>query len=256
MNFYKLSLDHVDTRTNILIFLFKNKYKKELFKTKSVFADKIGLEIGGPSTFFSSELFPIYEWAKLVDGCNFSANTIWEGNIDTTQYNYFPNKIGTQYILEGSDLNEIEDEKYDFVLSSHNLEHIANPLKAIQEWVRVLKPGGFLLLILPDKRFTFDHKRPYTAFSHLLDDFESNVGEDDLTHVPEILKLHDLRLDPGAGTDFGVFKRRCENNFEVRCLHQHIFSFEVLKEAMKYFNLNTISTHDVPPFHKIILAQK
>jgi ubiquinone/menaquinone biosynthesis C-methylase UbiE len=153
--------------------------------------------------------------------------------------------LGRQYILDGSHLDEIADEKYDFLLSSHNLEHIANPLKAVKEWVRVLKPGGFILLVLPDKRFTFDRNRPYTSFSHILSDFESNIGEDDLTHLSEILQLHDLKMDPGAGRDFEVFKKRCENNFEVRGLHQHVFSFDLLEESAAYFNLSAVCKYDV-----------
>jgi len=129
-------------------------------------------------------------------------------------------------------------------------------LKAIKEWVRVLKPGGFILLVLPDKRFTFDRKRPDTTFSHILSDFESKIGEDDLTHLSEILQLHDLKMDPGAGRDFEVFKKRCENNFVVRGLHQHVFSFDLLEESATYFKLSTICKYDVPPFHKIFLAQK
>lgn len=254
--FYNLRFNTVEWRTKLLLALFKNNYKKKLSSYKFAFDHKIGLEIGGPSDFFSSDVFPIYDWAKEIDGCNFSRNTIWEGAIETNEYKYHPKKSGRQYILDGSRLDEIADEKYDFLLSSHNLEHIANPLKAVKEWVRVLKPGGFILLVLPDKRFTFDRNRPYTSFSHILSDFESNIGEDDLTHLSEILQLHNLKMDPGAGRDFEVFKKRCENNFEVRGLHQHVFSFDLLEESAAYFNLSAVCKYDVPPYHKIFLAQK
>ncbi|MBE9598799.1 methyltransferase domain-containing protein [Pedobacter sp. MC2016-24] len=254
--FYDLGFNKVEWRTKILLLLFNKTYKKKLIEYKYAFADKIGLEIGGPSKFFSSEILPIYNWVERIDGCNFSKNTIWEGAIDGDQYKFHPDKSGKQYILDGSDLVEIEDKKYDFLLSCHNLEHIANPLKAIKEWVRVLKPGGFMLLILPDKRFTFDRNRPYTSFDHILSDFESNMGEDDLTHLEEILRLHDLIMDPGAGMDFEVFKERCEDNFAVRGLHQHVFSFDLLEEISSYFNLSTVLKYDVPPYHKIILARK
>jgi SAM-dependent methyltransferase len=255
-NFYSYGLKKVELRTKLLLFLFKNRYQKFLADYRYAFDGKNGLEIGGPSDFFSSEILPIYEWAEKVDGCNFSNNTIWEGTIDTNRYNYFPEKSGRQYIMEGTDLSEIENDRYDFLLSSHNLEHIANPLKALKEWIRVIKPGGFILLILPDKRFTFDHNRPYTTFPHLLSDFESAKDEHDLTHLSEILELHDLKLDPGAGKDFNVFKKRCENNFEVRGLHHHVFSFDLLEKSLLHFNLNVISKYDVPPYHKIIIAQK
>lgn len=37
----------------------------------------------------------------------------------------------------------------DFIFSSHLLEHLDDPQKALSEWYRVLKPGGTLFLYLP-----------------------------------------------------------------------------------------------------------
>jgi len=47
----------------------------------------------------------------------------------------------------------VEKERYDFVYSSHVLEHIWFPEKALIEWLRILKPGGFLILHLPHRYF-------------------------------------------------------------------------------------------------------
>jgi hypothetical protein len=53
--------------------------------------------------------------------------------------------------------------------------------------------------LLPDKRRTFDHRRPVTTLAHLIADLNADMAEDDLTHLPEILALHDLERDPDAG---------------------------------------------------------
>ena len=45
----------------------------------------------------------------------------------------------------------VQDETYDFVYSSHCLEHIENPALALKNWFRILKPGGFLLLYVPHR---------------------------------------------------------------------------------------------------------
>ncbi len=45
------------------------------------------------------------------------------------------------------------DDSLDFVFSSHCLEHFSDPRKATQESLRVLKPGGYLVFILPDMRY-------------------------------------------------------------------------------------------------------
>ncbi len=50
--------------------------------------------------------------------------------------------------LDGRTL-PFEDNSFDRFIATHVLEHIAFPHLVIQEWVRVLKPGGILSLILP-----------------------------------------------------------------------------------------------------------
>ena len=68
----------------------------------------------------------------------------------------------------------------------------------------------------------FDHRREPTEVAHLLEDYERNTLEDDLTHLPEILQKHDLSMDSGVGTT-EEFHLRSLNNFENRCLHHHVF---------------------------------
>jgi hypothetical protein len=53
-------------------------------------------------------------------------------------------------------------------------------------------------------------------------DFENDTGEDDLSHVPEILDKHDLSRDAAAGS-FEAFRQRCLDNVDNRCLHHHVF---------------------------------
>jgi len=243
-------------RTQLREYLNKSRETRFFAKYKYAFHQKNGLEIGGPSGLFSTGILPIYQWANSIDGCNFSDKTLWEGDIDTSGYAYYPGKTGKQYIIDGSDLSRIKSNQYDFLLSCHNLEHIANPLKAIKEWVRMLKPGGLIMLVLPEKTFTFDHKRSFTPFEHLLADFENATGEDDLTHLTEILELHDLSRDGLAGDNFDSFKKRGENNFINRALHHHVFSQDVLQSALAYFNVKTLDQYFTKPYHQIILGRK
>jgi predicted SAM-dependent methyltransferase/ADP-heptose:LPS heptosyltransferase len=57
------------------------------------------------------------------------------------------------YIDDAQDLRLFATEQYDFVFSSHLLEHIPfdKVVKTLKEWLRVLKVGGYLLLYLPDE---------------------------------------------------------------------------------------------------------
>jgi SAM-dependent methyltransferase len=63
-----------------------------------------------------------------------------------------PNCLG--YDIEDGNaqlLDGIGTETYDFVYSSHTLEHMYNPMEALQNWWRVVKPGGYLILYIPHR---------------------------------------------------------------------------------------------------------
>lgn len=69
---------------------------------------------------------------------------------------------------DGTTLAGIADDWYDFVHSSHCLEHILDPIVALYHWMRVTKPGGHVIVIVPDEelyergvwpsQFNMDHK--------------------------------------------------------------------------------------------------
>ena len=52
---------------------------------------------------------------------------------------------------------DVVDRSYDAVLSSHAIEHQPDLVRHLQQVERVLNPGGGYFLIIPDKRYCFDH---------------------------------------------------------------------------------------------------
>lgn len=177
------------------------------------------------------------------DGVNFSENTMWWNKSSSGNYEYDGKTLGKIYIADAIDMNCVDSEKYDFVLSSNNLEHIANPIKALKEFLRVLKTGGVLTLVVPRKDRTFDHKREFTKFEHILEDYQNNTQEDDLTHMPEIIELHDYDMDDLCNhIDKEEFKRRAALNIQYRNLHHHVFSEECLRKIFEFLNLKIISS--------------
>lgn len=241
-------------------FLFPSITNSKIFrKYKSLFKHKLALEIGGPSPAFrENNIFPIYEILEAVDGCNFSSNTVWEGQIvaGLGNYKYAESLTGLQYINEGSNLSTIPNEHFDVVLSCHSLEHIANPLKAIKEWMRVLKPKGYILLILPHPNFTFDHKRPITKFEHFLKDYQNGIDETDIECLEEVLNFHDMKRDPMGPNTLIELKERCLKNYENRCLHHHVFNIELIKEMFKFSGINFIESEFVSSCNMITIGQK
>ncbi len=214
---------------------------------------KSGLEFGGPSSIFSSNhLIPIYDSVRAIDLCNFAPQTIWTTKDD---HQRLGSRLGKQIVAEASDAPKIANESYDFVAASHVLEHVANPLRALKEWKRILKPSGTILVVLPHKAGTFDHRRSFTSFAHIKGDFESNVNESDLTHLQEILELHDLVLDPPAGSP-EQFRDRCLQNLSTRAMHHHVFSPEVVVEMFDFLEMRILNVAVERPYHIIVHAGK
>ena len=48
-------------------------------------------------------------------------------------------------------LKGLNDEQFDFVYSSHTLEHMQDPAVALKNWYRVLKKGGYLIIYIPHR---------------------------------------------------------------------------------------------------------
>jgi SAM-dependent methyltransferase len=215
--------------------------------------DKRGLEIGGPSPFFGgNKLVPVYDRCRQIDNCDFSGQTVWS---NAAEKRGFETVFEKRYVAEASDLQAVSDASYDFVVASHVLEHIANPLRALQEWKRVLKPGGTLLILVPDRRHTFDRRRPFSSFEHIEADFLANTREDDLTHLDEVLSLHDLSLDPWAGSR-EQFIGRCLRNAEIRAMHHHVFSSEVLAAMFARLNVCVLNISHERPDHILGFVRK
>jgi ubiquinone/menaquinone biosynthesis C-methylase UbiE len=196
---------------------------------KKITNRKNGVEIGGPSSTGTI----IYQGATCIDNVIFSNDTIWSKHGKC--YNYYENKQGVVIVNDAVNITNVPDESYDFVFSSHSLEHIANPLKAINEWLRIIKKDGHIVIIVPEKSMCFDHKREYSKFATLLSQYEKDVDEDDLSTLPEILRKHDLKMDPHAG-DLTSFTKRSLENFENRTLHHYVYNDELLMDICKHFH--------------------
>lgn len=71
-------------------------------------------------------------------------------------------------VAPGDDL-PFKNNVWDFVISSHVIEHFYDPVKTIEEWLRVVKPGGYVYIIAPHKERTFDRDRPRTTLAEIID---------------------------------------------------------------------------------------
>lgn len=88
----------------------------------------------------------------------------------------FPGIVGVRtWDLEDGDaqhLAGVADEEFDFVHSSHCLEHLRDPVAGLRNWFRAVRPGGHLVVTVPDEdlyeqgvfpsAFNRDHKWTFT----------------------------------------------------------------------------------------------
>ncbi|MFZ0891358.1 MAG: class I SAM-dependent methyltransferase [Thermoplasmata archaeon] len=194
---------------------------------KSRVNDGKGLEIGGPSRIFGAKgPVPIYPFLASCDNVDFAQETLWTpASAPGQNGGATPVPNGSKVVSDATHIPDFNSASYDVLLSSHVIEHLANPLRALKESKRLLKTDGVLLAVVPDGARTFDHRRPVTSLEHIIHDFDNHVEEDDLSHLEEVLELHDLSMDPGAGSR-EEFVARSYNNARVRALHHHVFSME------------------------------
>lgn len=96
-----------------------------------------------------------------------------------------------------ADALPLADGSVDFLLSAHCLEHCPDTIAVLFEWLRVLEPGGRLVLVLPHGDRTFDRGRPRTSLDHHVADFLVGADRSDDEHVAEFERVSIPQHAPG-----------------------------------------------------------
>jgi SAM-dependent methyltransferase len=216
----------------------------------------VGLEIGGPSLAVAD--LGVYTAPARLDNADFSPSTLWSSSVDGAAYECAGKTCpGTTHVVDAVALaTKLPLGYYDFVVSSHVLEHLVNPLKALWHMSAVTKAGGFALHVLPWKVATFDHCRRTTPWKELLAHYREDRDETDVgDHLDEVRAHYDLARDPKAGT-WDEFLDRCSRHAENRALHVHVFDFELLQTCLEFMGYRVLDLQLVAPLHQVILAQK
>ena len=78
--------------------------------------------------------------------------------------------VEVDLVLENQTLPEALGPRapVDYVVASHVMEHLADPVDWLAEIAGVLRDGGVLFLVVPDKRFTFDFYRTPSTTGELV----------------------------------------------------------------------------------------
>lgn len=98
------------------------------------------------------------------------------------------------HVSHGQSLTELigNEGAYEWIVASHVIEHIPDLVSFLQDVERMLSPTGRLGLVVPDKRYCFDHYGELTTTGQVLDAFA------------------DRRTAPTAGQVFDYFARTAQ----------------------------------------------
>lgn len=158
--------------------------------------------------------------------------------------------VDVDIISDGSDLSAVENESVDFVCNSHLLEHLTNPLRAIEEWFRVLKKNGHLYIIVPDMHKCFDKNREVTPLEQFITKYEQDTNQvwyenykDYFNHARNI-------------TDEAIVKNAFEKQANI---HVHTWTKESLLNMLKWLQTKVpfiIVKHENYGLHLCVVMQK
>jgi len=136
-------------------------------------------------------------------------------------------------IDDAQNLIKIEDDTFDFCIVNHVLEHMRNPLGAVVNWLRILKPGGILYLSVPDVNNSLDNGRPVTDITHLYNDSLTTNPDADFNHFLECAKYWNKLEDPHK-----IQQIAQENYLRDYSIHYHTFNQNSIKEFFHWMDSN------------------
>jgi SAM-dependent methyltransferase len=167
---------------------------------------------------------------------------------------YTDNKDGTPAPDIISDAAHIPkpNESFDYVFSSHVLEHMQDTIGALEEWMRVLKSGGVLFLVLPHGDRTFDRHREKTTLNHHIKDKETLTSEPDYSHNEEI------KIGWSKNDNYEENIRRYEHEwrapvwdleFRLRngVIHFHVWTQDEMVRLLQYMGLKILAVAEITP---------
>lgn len=114
------------------------------------------------------------------------------------------------YIWNGETYADLtkKESYYDWIISSHSIEHTTDLVSFLCDCESILKDDGVLSLAIPDKRFCFDHFRPLTGLGKVIDSYrEGKTRHSYGTHIEFCLNFCE---DNGAGSWRGADKAELE----------------------------------------------
>ncbi len=130
-------------------------------------------------------------------------------------------------------LDRLLGQKFDFLIAHHVLEHCANVIETLVEWIALVRDDGILYLSLPNRDTTPDFLRLQTPPAHFLLDYLNRSSEDDYEsreHIAEFLwSWYDVGGLEGKDKHEAAMLVHQALHAERNDLHWHTFTLETVK---------------------------
>ena len=228
--------------------------------TKSISKEKIGVEIGplhNPLAPKKAGFRSLSMDIKCRDDLIMSYHSLSEEqknnieDVDIISKNTFFESLD-HYCSSDNTFLESPENTLDYVISSHNFEHLPNPIRFLEDCQKCLKRDGLLVMAIPIASRCFDITKPLSSSGDLLDAFIQDRQKppfgkvfDQLTNnpivtgkpvVPKTFKLHNLNL---AGNDItpmwfkGILNRWNSAYMNCHSWQFNHFSFNLIFEEIR-----------------------
>lgn len=132
---------------------------------------------------------------------------------------------------DAQELENIKNEIYDFCIANHVLEHMRDPIGALLNWLRVLKPGGILYLSIPDINNYLDFGRNLTTLDHIICDNSKNNKREDYLHFEDCAKYWNKLSEPQE-----IRKKAFLNHKKKYSIHFHTFNHDSIIDMLSYIS--------------------
>ena len=201
--------------------------------------------------FFSIEKIKHHYYFKWLEKyyCNGSGVEIGPGEnpyLRNNKNNYFVDL----YPPNTKSKRPVDDSCFDFLISAHCLEHCVDPIKVLNEWKRIIRKEGKIILILPHCERTFDKKRKKSDINNHINDFNNSISVDDYINENG---SHRHILEESAEVSFENFnhswekKARIERDkwdfkwlSETGNIHYHVWTQNEVIDLLSYIDFKII----------------
>jgi 2-polyprenyl-3-methyl-5-hydroxy-6-metoxy-1,4-benzoquinol methylase len=115
------------------------------------------------------------------------------------------------FVWQGQSYSELtgRTKYYDWIIASHVIEHTPDLIGFLNDCDAILKESGVISLVIPDKRYCFDHYRPITGISKIIDShFQKST-----IHSPGTVAEYYLNVVSQSGKKTWNTRKTGEYNF-------------------------------------------